>query len=58
MSFCVITIPANIAARMFPEKNLNLDHVLPRDKGGKTRWDNIVTSLHQMQHAQGQPASS
>ncbi|NCF11851.1 MAG: HNH endonuclease [Verrucomicrobiaceae bacterium] len=28
----------------FPEKNLNLDHVLPRDKGGKTRWDNIVTS--------------
>lgn len=28
----------------FPERELNLDHVIPRDKGGKTRWDNIVTS--------------
>lgn len=28
----------------FPDKELNLDHVVPRDKGGKTRWDNIVTS--------------
>lgn len=30
--------------REFPEKDLNLDHVIPRDKGGRTRWDNIVTS--------------
>ena len=30
--------------REFPEKELNLDHVLPRDKGGKTTWENIVTS--------------
>ena len=28
----------------FVESELNLDHVIPRDKGGKTRWDNIVTS--------------
>jgi 5-methylcytosine-specific restriction endonuclease McrA len=28
----------------FPERDLNLDHVLPRDKGGKTTWENIVTS--------------
>lgn len=28
----------------FNEKDLNLDHVVPRDKGGVTRWDNIVTS--------------
>ena len=28
----------------FGEKELNLDHVVPRDKGGATRWDNIVTS--------------
>lgn len=27
-----------------PEKKLNLDHVIPRDKGGKTTWENIVTS--------------
>ena len=30
--------------KKFAEKDLNLDHVLPRDKGGRTRWDNIVTS--------------
>lgn len=30
--------------REFAEQDLNLDHVIPRDKGGKTRWDNIVTS--------------
>lgn len=29
---------------IFAESDLNLDHVIPRDKGGKTRWDNIVTS--------------
>jgi 5-methylcytosine-specific restriction endonuclease McrA len=30
--------------KRFGEKKLNLDHVLPRDKGGKTTWENIVTS--------------
>ncbi|MBK1834021.1 HNH endonuclease [Roseibacillus ishigakijimensis] len=28
----------------FSEKDLNLDHVFPRDKGGQTTWENIVTS--------------
>ncbi len=28
----------------FHEKELNLDHVIPRDMGGKTSWENIVTS--------------
>ena len=28
----------------FPEVDLNLDHVTPRDKGGRTTWENIVTS--------------
>jgi len=27
-----------------PMKNLNYDHVLPRSQGGKTLWENIVTS--------------
>lgn len=31
-------------AKEFPESELNLDHVLPRDKGGRMTWDNIVTS--------------
>lgn len=28
----------------FEPKSLNLDHVLPRDKGGKTTWENVVCS--------------
>lgn len=31
-------------AKVFPEPDLNLDHVLPRDKGGGMTWENIVTS--------------
>lgn len=28
----------------FPSEKLNFDHVKPRSKGGKTCWENIVTS--------------
>ena len=28
----------------FDRKDLNLDHVTPRDKGGQTTWENIVCS--------------
>ena len=28
----------------FQTKDLNLDHVIPRDRGGKTSWENVVTS--------------
>ena len=31
-------------AQVLPESKLNLDHVIPRDKGGRTTWDNIVAS--------------
>ncbi len=30
--------------KVLPEGQLNLDHVMPRDKGGRTTWENIVTS--------------
>jgi len=30
--------------RVLPEGQLNLDHVMPRAKGGRTTWENIVTS--------------
>lgn len=30
--------------RVFDRKDLNLDHVLPRDKGGQTSWENVVCS--------------
>jgi 5-methylcytosine-specific restriction endonuclease McrA len=30
--------------KRFPTSELNLDHVVPRSRGGATSWDNIVTS--------------
>ena len=30
--------------RLFDRKDLNLDHVMPRDKGGLTTWENVVCS--------------
>jgi 5-methylcytosine-specific restriction endonuclease McrA len=30
--------------RGFAREELNLDHVIPRDRGGKTTWENIVCS--------------
>jgi 5-methylcytosine-specific restriction endonuclease McrA len=30
--------------REFDERELTLDHVVPRDRGGKTNWENIVTA--------------
>ena len=30
--------------RTFRDEELNLDHVVPRDVGGKTNWENIVTA--------------
>jgi 5-methylcytosine-specific restriction endonuclease McrA len=30
--------------RRFDRKDLNLDHVIPRDRGGPTIWENIVCS--------------
>ena len=30
--------------RRYPEEELNLDHVVPRDRGGVTNWENIVTA--------------
>jgi 5-methylcytosine-specific restriction endonuclease McrA len=31
-------------SRPMPREQLNLDHVIPRDYGGKTTWENIVCS--------------
>ena len=28
----------------FPSKELNMDHVIPRDRGGRTSWENVVIS--------------
>lgn len=30
----------------FPRRQLNYDHVLPRNQGGRTVWENIVTACY------------
>lgn len=30
----------------FPSKMLTLDHVIPKSRGGKNTWENLVTSCH------------
>ena len=30
--------------KIFQVQELNLDHVIPRDRGGQTSWENVVTS--------------
>jgi 5-methylcytosine-specific restriction endonuclease McrA len=36
-----------------PKQKLNLDHVVPRVQGGKTTWDNVVTSCHDCNRRKG-----
>ena len=37
----------------FPRRLLNLDHVVPRSRGGRTNWENIVTSCIECNFAKG-----
>lgn len=39
--------------KKFARNNLNLDHVMPRSKGGATTWENVVTSCHACNRKKG-----
>lgn len=36
-----------------PRSQLNLDHIVPRSRGGKTTWENVVTSCHTCNRKKG-----
>jgi 5-methylcytosine-specific restriction endonuclease McrA len=36
--------PCQYCGRVLDKKDLNLDHVIPKDRGGPTTWENIVCS--------------
>lgn len=40
-------------AKTLPKLRLNLDHVVPRIQGGKTTWENVVTSCHPCNRRKG-----
>jgi 5-methylcytosine-specific restriction endonuclease McrA len=37
----------------FPRTELNLDHVVPRSRGGMATWDNVVCSCHRCNRRKG-----
>ena len=39
--------------RQFPRSELNLDHVVPRSKGGTSVWENVVCSCHRCNRLKG-----
>ncbi|MBI4239104.1 MAG: HNH endonuclease [Deltaproteobacteria bacterium] len=39
--------------RHLSSEHLNLDHVVPRSQGGRTTWENVVTSCHHCNRRKG-----
>jgi 5-methylcytosine-specific restriction endonuclease McrA len=39
--------------RVMAAGELTLDHVIPRSRGGRTDWDNLVASCHPCNHRKG-----
>jgi len=40
-------------SKILPKQKLNIDHVMPRMLGGKTNWENVVTSCHPCNRRKG-----
>jgi 5-methylcytosine-specific restriction endonuclease McrA len=40
-------------ARQLPRSELNLDHVVPRSRGGDSVWENVVCSCHRCNRVKG-----
>jgi 5-methylcytosine-specific restriction endonuclease McrA len=38
---------------VFPSSELTLDHVLPRSRGGRSCWENLVTSCYRCNNTKG-----
>ena len=36
-----------------PPNELNIDHIMPRSRGGKSTWDNVVCSCHECNRKKG-----
>ena len=52
--YCGKKPPTKSQALKWMERNqLNLDHIVPRSKGGKTTWQNVVASCYQCNSKKG-----
>jgi 5-methylcytosine-specific restriction endonuclease McrA len=39
--------------RVFPSSELTLDHVVPRSRGGRSSWENLVACCHRCNNSKG-----
>jgi len=51
--YCGNRPPSRNKIKWMEKNQLNLDHVVPRSKGGKTIWTNIVTSCYDCNYKKG-----
>jgi len=42
-----------LCGRQYPRAELNLDHVVPRSRGGTSVWENVVCSCHRCNRLKG-----
>lgn len=47
------TFSCQYCGRRFPTQDLTFDHVIPRCRGGKTNWENVVTACMICNHNKG-----
>ncbi len=40
--------------KVFPPSELTIDHIIPRSKGGQTKWDNVVACCKKCNSKKGQ----
>ena len=52
---CATDSPASIARADVPTEHLTFDHVVPRSRGGRTTWHNVVAACQRLQPEKGQP---
>ncbi len=45
--------PCQYCGEQLKKNQLNLDHVIPRSRGGRTTWDNVVASCHDCNRRKG-----
>lgn len=52
--YCGVKPPSKRAAlKWMEQKSLTFDHIIPRSRGGKTTWENIVTACYECNRKKG-----
>ena len=47
------TAAGQFCGRLFPSSELTLDHVVPRSRGGRSSWENLVACCYRCNNSKG-----